>query len=46
MLCRFGEDSSTYRKGYEGGIFQMDSIGFKDTQNTASHPGTVWTHSD
>ena len=34
-----GTDSRTYRRGYHGGIWQVDLVGFKDTQNTASHPG-------
>ena len=33
-----GTDSGTYRHGYDGGIWQVDRIGFADTQNTASHP--------
>ena len=36
---RFGEHPSTYRAGYHGGIFQVDYVGFKDTQDVASHPG-------
>ncbi len=34
-----GTDSATYRNGYYGGIWQVDEIGFYDTQNVASHPG-------
>ena len=33
-----GTDSNTYRSGYHGGIWQVDEIGFLDTQNTVSHP--------
>lgn len=36
---QFGTHKDTYRKGYNGGIFQVDYIGFKDTQNIKSHPG-------
>lgn len=34
-----GEDTDTYREGYHGGIWQVDLIGFQDTQNVRSHPG-------
>ena len=34
-----GTDNGTYREGYHGGIWQVDNIGFRDTQNTESHPG-------
>ena len=34
-----GLNPNTYREGYYGGIFQVDRIGFEDTQNVASHPG-------
>ena len=30
---------NTYRNGYYGGIWQVDEVGFNDTQDTASHPG-------
>ena len=33
-----GTDRNTYRCGYHGGIWQVDEIGFMDTQNTKSHP--------
>ena len=33
-----GVDSNTYRPGYHGGIWQVDEIGFRDTQDTVSHP--------
>lgn len=36
---RFGAHPSTYRDGYHGGIWQVDRIGFQDTQNLDSHPG-------
>ena len=32
-----GEESGTYRSGYDGGIWQVDKIGFDDTQNSSSH---------
>ena len=32
-----GTDASTYRAGYYGGIWQVDELGFQDTQNTNSH---------
>ena len=32
-----GTDQQTYRAGYHGGIWQVDQIGFQDTQNTASN---------
>ena len=32
-------DPNTYRDGYYGGIYQVDQIGFQDTQDVASHPG-------
>lgn len=34
----FGNHPNTYREGYHGGIWQVDKIGFADTQNVASHP--------
>ena len=36
-----GEQKDTYRAGYHGGIWQVDEIGFQDTQNTTSHPDLV-----
>ena len=36
-----GNHPDTYRQGYHGGIWQVDLIGFQDTQNTTSHPGLV-----
>ena len=36
-----GTDPQTYRQGYHGGIWQVDLIGFQDTQNITSHPGLV-----
>ena len=37
-----GEASGTYRAGYHGGIWQVDKVGFEDTQDTNSHPGLVY----
>ena len=34
-----GLHPNTYRNNYHGGIWQVDKIGFADTQNVASHPG-------
>jgi receptor-type tyrosine-protein phosphatase Q len=34
-----GKHPNTYRDGYHGGIWQVDEIGFKDTQDVRSHPG-------
>ena len=36
-----GRNPRTYRQGYHGGIWQVDLIGFQDTQDTNSHPGLV-----
>ena len=36
---RDGTHPNTYRAGYHGGIWQVDLIGFKDTQDIISHPG-------
>ena len=33
-----GNNPETYRDGYYGGIYQVDRIGFEDTQNVTSHP--------
>ena len=33
----FGNDANTYQDNYHGGIWQVDEIGFKDTQDVASH---------
>ena len=33
-----GTDKRTYRDGYHGGIWQVDVEGFRDTQDTVSHP--------
>ena len=35
----YGTNPNTYRPGYYGGIWQVDEIGFKATQDTVSHPG-------
>ena len=34
-----GTNPDTYRNGYHGGIWQVDEVGFRDTQDVASHPG-------
>ena len=34
-----GTHPNTYREGYHGGIWQVDLIGFRDTQDKDSHPG-------
>ena len=34
-----GTDGATYRDGYHGGIWQVDEVGFRATQDTTSHPG-------
>ena len=39
-----GLNSNTYRNNYHGGIWQVDKIGFADTQNVASHPGLSAKH--
>ncbi|XP_072042533.1 uncharacterized protein [Amphiura filiformis] len=36
-----GTHPNTYRAGYDGGIWQVDRIGFEDTKDTVSHPGLV-----
>jgi receptor-type tyrosine-protein phosphatase Q len=41
---KFGTDPGTFRSGYYGGIWQVDQVGFLDTQNTKSHPGLVAKH--
>ncbi len=33
-----GADIDTFRSGYNGGIWQVDEIGFESTQDTNSHP--------
>ena len=33
-----GTDGNTYRSGYYGGIWQVDEVGFRDTQDASSHP--------
>ena len=35
---KYGKDPNTYRNGYHGGIWQVDKIGFEDTQKVSSHP--------
>ena len=39
-----GTDRNTYRSGYDGGIWQVDQIGFESTQDTKSHPGLKQKH--
>lgn len=34
----FGRHPGTYRRRYHGGIWQVDKVGFRDTQDTRSHP--------
>lgn len=42
---KFGNDPSTYRQGYDGGIWQIDRIGFNDAIKNGSHPklDRLWT---
>jgi hypothetical protein len=35
---RLGKHRHTFRKNYHGGIYQIDKIGFKKTQDVKSHP--------
>ena len=37
MESNFGNDADTYKANYHGGIWQVDEIGFKGTQDVASH---------
>ena len=39
-----GTDKNTYRSGYDGGIWQVDRIGFESTQDTKSHPSLEAKH--
>ena len=39
-----GKHSDTYRAGYDGGIWQVDLIGFESTQDVSSHPALVKKH--
>ena len=39
-----GIDKNTYRSGYDGGIWQVDRVGFQSTQDTKSHPGLKQKH--
>lgn len=41
---QFGAHPNTYRTGYNGGIWQVDRIGFDDAKDTNSHPslGKLW----
>lgn len=36
---QFGAHPNTYRAGYNGGIWQVDKIGFEDAKDINSHPG-------
>jgi hypothetical protein len=40
----YGRHLGTYRSGYYGGIWQVDRIGFKETQDTLSHPVLIDLH--
>lgn len=40
----FGKHPGTYRRGYFGGIWQVDKAAFKETQNLAAHPNFVKLH--
>lgn len=42
---QFGAHRDTYRKGYNGGVWQIDKIGFDDAMITGSHPklDRLWT---
>lgn len=35
----YGMHRLTYRPGYNGGIYQVDEIGYRDTLAVSSHPG-------
>lgn len=39
MESQFGTHPRTYREGYHGGIWQVDPIGFKQTQNNPKLQG-------
>ncbi|KAG2386157.1 hypothetical protein C9374_002603 [Naegleria lovaniensis] len=47
-LCEsnYGQDPNTYRSGYYGGIWQVDSITFKNTQMPQSHPILTQKYAD
>src|SRR4051794_5021681 len=34
----YGENPSTYRTGYYGGIWQVDEVGYEATKDIKSHP--------
>lgn len=36
---QFGVHPNTYRSGYNGGIWQVDKIGFEDAKDISSHLG-------
>jgi hypothetical protein len=35
---RLGQDKNTYRKGYHGGVMQVDKVGYESTKDLKSHP--------
>lgn len=39
-----GTDKNTYRSGCNGGIWQVDRVGFESTQDTKSHPSLKAKH--
>ena len=39
-----GRHASTFREGYFGGIWQIDKIGFEETQKNGSHPSLNRIH--
>ena len=39
MESKDGTHPNTYREGYHGGFWQVDLIGFRDTQDKDSHHG-------
>jgi len=41
---RLGEDKNTYRKGYHGGVMQIDKVGYEATKDLKSHPKLKQKH--
>lgn len=41
---RDGLDAATYRRGYHGGIWQLDESRFEETKNTTAHPSLLTKH--
>lgn len=39
-----GRHPSTFRQGYHGGIWQVDRMGYQETQNVAAHPSLRRLH--